>query len=153
GFLRIAVAVTTLYLLLTAVVVLSGLVHLAGHPELVDAWRAELHASDWGRAGVRADDPFTLWVVLAVAAAVPAMALGLSGFELSLASAPLVSGKPGDTNAHPRGRVANTRKMMLAAAVLMSLFVVGSLIVVPMLVPTGEIQQGDRVEHRALAYL
>jgi hypothetical protein len=152
GFLRIAIAVTGLYLLVNAVVVLSGLIYIAGNPEVVTAWRSDLH-QEWGSAGVHADNPLGIWVLIAIWAAFPAMALGLSGFELSLASAPLVEDKPGDTLDHPRGRVRNTRKMMLAAAVLMSLFVIGALIVVPLLVPTGQIKQGDHVEHRALAYL
>ena len=33
---------------------------------------------------------------------------------------PLVKGEPGDTDAKPEGRIRNTKKLLTAAAVLMS---------------------------------
>jgi hypothetical protein len=156
GFLRIAIAVTGVYLALTAVIVVSGLAYLAAHPELVDAWRDDLSRPRAELPGMPSWLPEeSVWLLLLVvgAHAFPALALGLSGFELSLASAPLVTGSPADTLDRPRGRIGNSRKLIVAAALLMSLFVIGSLVVVPLLVPTGAIVQGDHVEHRALAYL
>jgi len=71
-----------------------------------------------------------LWALLAF----PQMALGLSGFELSLANAPLVRGRPNDDPDRPLGRIRNTRKVLLTAALIMGVFLVGSVLVVERLV-------------------
>jgi hypothetical protein len=81
------------------------------------------------------------------------MALGLSGFELSMASAPLVRGDPGDDPERQRGRVRHTRYLLVAAAVIMSVFILTSVLVVTLLVPDAKLRPDGPASHRALAYL
>jgi membrane-associated protease RseP (regulator of RpoE activity) len=83
----------------------------------------------------------------------PLMALGLSGFELSMASVGLVRGRREDDPARPRGRIRNARKLLVTAAVVMSVLVVGSVSVVTLLVPPGAVDENGRARNRALAYL
>ena len=53
---------------------------------------------------------------MAAALVFPKLALGLSGFETGVAVMPLVKGDSGDTEAHPVGRIRNTRKLLTSAA-------------------------------------
>ena len=48
------------------------------------------------------------------------LSLGLSGFEMSMILMPQVRGRKDDEADHPRGRIRNTRKVLPAAAVIMS---------------------------------
>ena len=96
----------------------------------------------------------------------PKLALGLSGFETGVAVMPLVKGDPDDNPEQPQGRIANTRKLMITAAVTMSLYLIGSAVVVACLVPAEHLTKVDaaglqreiedtqlRAKDRALAYL
>src|SRR5262249_49695647 len=101
-FLRVAALITGVYLVLLAIVIGSGLWYLAQHPQQFYGWLESIrvgmsgHAPGWfGSIAV---------VVLAALSHFPSVALGLSGFELSMASAPLVRGRPEDTPEQPRGR-------------------------------------------------
>ncbi len=78
----------------------------------------------------------------------PQMALGLSGFELEHDErALLVRGvMAATTPARPRGRIRNTRRMLIGAALLMSVFIVSSVLVVSLLVPEPRAaRRGGRV--------
>ena len=62
-------------------------------------------------------------LLLASAIIFPKLALGMSGFETGVAVMPLVSGDETDTSksgAVPLGRIRNTRRLLAAAAVIMS---------------------------------
>ena len=152
SFLVLAAAVVGLYLLLNAVVIGSAVAYVIGHPEVWQDW--------WGRdvpaqSGVHGGDligmiwPLSLLLMLTF----PQMALGLSGFELSMANTPLVRGRPGDDPDRPRGRVRNTRLLLLTAAAVMSVYVLGSVFVVSLLVPDAGLRENGLPVHRALAYL
>ena len=73
----------------------------------------------------------------------PKLALGLSGFETGVAVMPLVAGD----------RVANTRKLLRTAAVIMSVALIGSSIVTTLLIPAEAFGEGGEASGRALAYL
>ena len=152
SLMALAAVVVGLYLLLNAVVIGSALTYLAAHPQLVQDWWTRDVA---GQARVHVDSlaglvwPLSLLLMLTF----PQMALGLSGFELSMANAPLVRGRPGDDPERPRGRIRNARLLLLTAAVVMSLFVLGSVFAVSLLVPDQGLQDNGRPVHRALAYL
>ena len=83
----------------------------------------------------------------------PKLALGLSGFETGVAVMPLVGGGPDDTSQHPRGRIRNTKKLLVTAALIMSVFLLGSSVVTTTLIPAAEFAKGGEANGRALAYL
>src|SRR5437762_3045072 len=65
----------------------------------------------------------------------PKLALGLSGFETGVAVMPLVRGDKTDTEEKPEGRIRNTRKLLVTAALIMSVFLITSSIVTITLIP------------------
>jgi len=69
----------------------------------------------------------------------PKLALGLSGFETGVAVMPLIKGEPTDTPDNPAGRVRNTKKLLLVAALIMSTALLGSSIVVSTLIPPQDL--------------
>jgi hypothetical protein len=156
----LAVVIVGVYLLLNAVVIAGGLAHLAHHPGLVRAWYDGVLAGDWhlAHAPVRGQG----WlVVLAVCLLLfPKLALGLSGFETGVAVMPLIKGGSDDHPDRPWGRIRNTRKLLLTAAVIMSLYLLSSSFVVSTLIPPSDlVSAGPAGEvrppaaDRALAYL
>jgi drug/metabolite transporter (DMT)-like permease len=150
SFMIAAGVIVASFLLLNGIVVGSGLVYLAHNPGMVTNWM------DLVRYGSSDLDTPSLIATLTLFALqyFPQMALGLSGFELSMASAPLVRGKPGDDPDYPRGRIRNARLLLVASAVIMSVFVVGSVLTVTLLVPRGSLTEADGpARYRALAYL
>ncbi|SDT13966.1 Amino acid transporter [Friedmanniella luteola] len=139
----IAVGLVAVYLALNVVVIGVGLYHVVTQPSLVTDWQTALttsHASPL--------------VVVAVALLVfPKLALGLSGFETGVAVMPHIQGAPGDDEEHPRGRVAGAKRLLTAAALTMSVFLVSSSFVTTLLIPAAEFQPGGGANGRALAYL
>jgi hypothetical protein len=149
GFVYFAAAIVAAFLVLNALVIGSSLVYLARHPQYLQNW-TELISF-----GTSKDSPLDLilnYVELAIKS-LPALALGLSGFELSMTVAPLVSGKAGDDPTHPRGRIRNMRKLLIATALLMGVLVPTSVACVKFLVPPAMMEEGRPARHRALAYL
>jgi hypothetical protein len=139
----IAVGLVDVYLALNLVVVAVALAHLAANPEAVAGWRhllASSHSSPLAMAAV---------AVLVF----PKLALGLSGFETGVAVMPLVRGNPDDPPERPRGRIANTRKLLTTAALIMSGFLITSSFATTVLIPQREFEQGGQASGRALAYL
>jgi hypothetical protein len=72
---------------------------------------------------------------------------------------PLVKGDPGDTEENPRGRIRNTKKLLVSAALIMSFMLITSSFVTTLLIPpeqfrpaTAELPAGE-ASGRALAYL
>jgi hypothetical protein len=145
----IAVALVGAYLVLNAVVVGHGLYRVAMHPQVFGAWRIRLfqaHGNPLAMLGV------SLLLF-------PKLALGLSGFETGVALMPLVKGDPEDTPPRPEGRIRNTRKLLVVAALIMSVLLITSSLVTTLLIPaeefrpaTGEHPAG-KANGRALAYL
>jgi hypothetical protein len=139
----VAVVLVAVYLALNAVVIGAALHEVATHPHSLADWRHDLlagHGNPLAMAGV---------AILVF----PKLALGLSGFETGVAVMPLVRGAPGDTEVDPAGRVRNTRKLLVTAAVTMSVFLVASSLVTTVLIPIEEFQPGSKANGRALAYL
>ncbi len=124
--------IVLLFLTVNGVVIYSGLVYFSEHPELASTW---MNIVRYGGRDVPLDQ---LLLDLSIAVLrYPQLLLGLGGLELSLASAPLVRGRPGDDPARPRGRIRSMRLVLTAAAVIMSVFLIGSVFVTTMLVPRG----------------
>lgn len=149
GFLYAAAAIVAVFLVLNGLVIGSGLLYLSRHPQYMDNW-TELISF-----GTSRDSPLDLlinYVELAIRS-LPALALGLSGFELSMTVAPLVRGRAGEDPARPRGRIRNMRKLLIATALLMGVLVPASVTCVKFLVPPAMMEEGRPARHRALAYL
>lgn len=139
----IAVFLVSVYLLLNLVTIGFCIYQILLHPSAIANWQTALFTSY----------PNPL-VMLGVAALLfPKLALGLSGFETGVVVMPLVKGSRSDTEEQPTGRIRNTRKLLTAAAVIMSFFLITSSLVTILLIPTAEFQSGGKASGRALAYL
>jgi hypothetical protein len=139
----LAVPIVVIYLLLNAVLIAHELRLVWRLPDPVATW--------YGAASSRYG---TLAQMMLVAMLLfPKLALGLSGFETGVSVMPLVQGDPDDTEELPKGRIENTRKLLSAAALMMSVLLVGSSIVTTMLVPADAFVEGGAAYGRALAYL
>ncbi len=137
----LAVGIVAVYLVLNVIVIGAGLVYLVDHPELFHQWLANVEAGTW----YISDSPVTivpgsLFVLGAVVMLIfPKLALGLSGFETGVAVMPLIKGDPSDTKENPAGRVRNTKKLLLVAALIMSTALLGSSLVVSTLIPPQDL--------------
>jgi amino acid permease len=141
--LGLAVAIVAIYLTLNAVVLAVTLYELATHPFELGDWKRQLFAAHGSPV-----------MMLAFAGLLfPKLALGLSGFETGVAVMPLVAGDPTDTPDAPRGRIRNTRKLLRSAALIMSVFLVGSSLVTTLLIPAEAFEKGGEANGRALAFL
>ena len=154
----LAVVLVGAYLLLNAVVIGRGLYELfVVHPEALPRWYGAVMSAEVG--GVRVNGRFFTMVGI-ILLLFPKLALGLSGFETGVAVMPLVEGGRGDTRENPRGRVRNTRKLLLTAALVMSVLLITSSLVTSALIPAGEFAApppgahvGGKAYGRALAFL
>jgi hypothetical protein len=155
----IAVLLVASYLLLNVVVIGRGLYELATHPNLLSDWTGRLltaHAEGWSVNG-----SFLLMVGVSLLV-FPKLALGLSGFETGVAVMPLVKGGRGDTHERPQARVRNTRRLLMWAALIMSVFLITSSLVTASTIPEAEFRAANtpgfppekgEANGRALAYL
>jgi hypothetical protein len=154
-FLRLAAVVVIAYLALNAIVIGSGLIYLAGagRPVLQD-WM-KLASYDLRAVEGAATPPLSAAsrLIRLALAGFPYVALGLSGFELSMAVVPLIRGDEDDDPAFPRGRIRNMRKLLVAATTIMAVGLLGSVTVAATLIPAGEFKASGAAVHRALAYL
>jgi hypothetical protein len=138
----VAVPMVAVFLLVNAVVVVVGLVHALGEPIAVDRWlEALLHT------GGPAD------IALAAFLAFPLLVLGLSGFETGVSMMPLVHAEGQTDQERLAHRIANTRKLLTVAAVIMSAYLVTTSFITTVLVPPQAFESGGEANGRALAYL
>ncbi|HJZ57002.1 MAG TPA: amino acid transporter [Gemmataceae bacterium] len=137
----LAVVLVGTYLVLNLIVIGAGLVYLAEHPEKFWGWVRLLEAGEWHLP----HNPFGAagggWLVMIAAALLlfPKLALGLSGFETGVAVMSHVRGRPDDDLKEPTGRIRNTKKLLITAAAVMSVGLLGSSLVISTLVPPSEI--------------
>ena len=139
----LAVAIVIVYMTLNVVVVVAAIREILARPEVLTNWRTML-VTEHGHP------------VMMIAMAVllfPKLALGLSGFETGVAVMPLVRGDADDTEDAPRGRIRNTKKLLLSAALIMSVMLMASSVVTVLLIPPDAFQPGNAADGRALAYL
>jgi hypothetical protein len=154
----LAVVLVAVYLLLNAIVVGSGLAYLAAHPSLVAGWIDKVHAGDWHvhePLPIRVGEPTVGMIALVSLLVFPKLALGLSGFETGVAVMPLIRGKHSDDPHRPEGRIRAARKLLLTAALIMSVYLLGSSLVVATLIEPAAFLKDARptANERALAYL
>jgi hypothetical protein len=139
----LAVPIVGVYLALNLAVVIWGLHYLWQRPEYFAEWGSQVTIAH--------GSPLRMIVVAMLL--FPRLALGLSGFETGVAVMPLVEGFPDDTEAQPVGRIRNTRKLLMTAALIMSVLLVTSSVITTLLVPAHEFREGGAAYGRALAYL
>ena len=143
----LATAAALPYLALNLIVLGRAAFEVVTHPSLVANWRSAL---------VVHGDPTAL---VAVAVLVfPKLALGLSGFETGVSVMPLIDGGKRDKGLSvrkdvPEGRIANTRKLLLTAAAIMSVMLMFSSVITTLLIEPADYQQGGKAAGRAIAFL
>jgi hypothetical protein len=120
----IAVMLVAVYILLNIVTIAFALYEVATHPQLLADWEATLLSTQTsiGLSGPLAVVGLSLLVF-------PKLALGLSGFETGVAVMPLVKA---------RNRVENTKKLLLSAALIMSVLLIASSFATSVLIPRAE---------------
>ena len=136
----IAAGIVVVYLGLNLFVLGAGLKYLIDHPALWDAWLLRLSRGEWHLANnpLGAATGFGSMVLVSLLL-FPKLALGLSGFETGVAVAANVRGRPDDDPKKPKGRIANTRKLLITAAAIMSGYLLVSSVVVSTLIEPEEI--------------
>jgi hypothetical protein len=148
---RLSVPLVAVYLLVNGVVIGHGLAYLAQNPERLHQWYEQVQQGDW----LIPQQAWGLgWFHVAILALLflPKLALGLSGFEMSMIVMPQVRGRTDNSN-HPHGRIRNTRKLLVVAGLIMSAYLLGSVLVTTILVPPEALAANGPAANRALAYL
>jgi hypothetical protein len=129
----IAVFLVAIYLLLNTIVVSVSVAEVLKRPEVITGWKRHL----WHQHG-------SVWSMLGLSVIIfPKLALGLSGFETGVAVMPLISGE----------RIRNAKKLLLTAALIMSVFLIASGFVTTVLIEPAAFRPGGDANGRALAYL
>lgn len=121
----VAAFLVVLYLSLNCLVIGAGLFQLLTHPSLLGEWWQSVLAGKFhiAEAPLRGSG---IWVAIGLSVLIfPKLALGLSGFETGVLLIHLVRGSAHDP-ANEEQRIANTRKLLVSAAVIMSIFLLGS---------------------------
>jgi hypothetical protein len=139
----VAVVLVVIFLGLNFVVIIRALFDVGANPNLVSDWTDALrdeHGNPLAWFGV------SLLLF-------PKLALGMSGFETGVAVMPVVKGDPTDTEADPAGRIRNTKRLLAAAALIMSVYLITSSIATTLLIPPEAFDPGGEANGRALAYL
>jgi hypothetical protein len=133
----IAVVLVGIYLALNLIVTLVALVHVLLHPHLVLDWKNAIFTQHG-----------SLLSIIGISALLfPRLALGLSGFETGVSVMPLIESENLDA------RIANTRRLLAAAAKIMSVFLLATSIVTTLLIPAADFQEGGPANGRAMAFL
>lgn len=158
----LAVIIVAIYLVLNLIVVFSSFAYLAENPDRIRHWIHCLQTGDWH---ISEEDRFIsgsgFLALIAMSLLVfPKLALGLSGFETGVAVMPFIRGDKDDEPKEPKGRIRNTRKLLITAAVIMSFFLLSTSLVVTTLIPpdafarsAADAPDKKYAIDRALAYL
>ncbi|MFO0805992.1 MAG: amino acid transporter, partial [Gemmataceae bacterium] len=163
----LAVVIVGAYLALNVLVVGAGVKHLADHPHLFDQFLHRVQAGEWHLKEAPLSGTGIVTILAISLLIFPKLALGLSGFETGVAVMPLVRGNPDDDPTEPKGRIRNARKLLISAALVMSVFLTASSVVVACLVPAEHLTKVDvhgheheeipnatlKAKDRALAYI
>lgn len=140
---NVAIPLVAVFLLLNAAVIVAGFVDMAANPIAIDQWVAALGSGGGGFTGI----------LIPAFLAFPLLVLGLSGFETGVSMMPLVAATGATPQERLASRIRNTRKLLTAAAVIMSLYLISSSLVTTILIPAQEFAAGGQANGRALAYL
>lgn len=139
----ISTALVIAYIGLNIYVLTVGGQKIMANPALLSNWQLQLNTQYLN----------PLAMVAAAALVFPKLALGLSGFETGVSVMPLVRGAESDDPNQPKKRIANTRKLLLSAALIMSVMLMASSIVTTVLIPAAQFAPGGGANGRAISYL
>jgi len=134
---NLAVWLVAVYLALNSVITVAGVLQILQHPEVLSTWKHALFTQHTSILSI-----FGLSLLL-----FPRLALGLSGFETGVVVMPLIQSK--DINE----RIKNTKRLLVTAAIIMSVFLMATSIITTLLIPAPYFQQGGIANGRAMAYL
>ncbi len=157
----LSVLIAVPYMILNAVIIGAGLVRIAAEPAVVATW--------WGKiARFQVDELVAVlsaidhdaadeihhfsgggFGMLAVVSLLvfPKLALGMSGFETGVSVMPNVRAKDREERVH------NTHLLLMTAAALMCVELLGANFVATLLIPFSEFGEGGDANGRALAWL
>ena len=139
----VAIPLVIAYLALNAVVIGVGLVEVFTEPGALSGWTDRLTEGGSGIGDLLG--PALI--------AFPLLVLGLSGFETGVSMMPLVKAEGSDEASRLADRVRNTRKLLTAAALIMSVYLLATTFVTTVLVPPKEFEEGGEAVGRAMAYV
>ncbi len=139
----VAVFIVIAYMGLNAIVIVVSFARIVAEPSVVGDWTSNLTTQHGNPV---------MMVALALIL-FPKLALGMSGFETGVAVMTLVKGEDSDTYDAPTGRIRNTKKLLVWAALIMSAYLIASSLVTTWLIPAEEFKAGGEANGRALAYL
>ena len=164
----IAVGIVALYLGLNLITIGVGIYEIFWiNPEAFPRWQQLV----WTNPSVGGS---LFYLLIASLWFFPKLALGLSGFETGVVVMPLVKSDihlspekkaeiklakfedshiTEEHHAYLEGRIANGKKLLAGAAIIMSFLLVGSSIVTTVLIPAEKFQSGGEAYGRALSYL
>lgn len=140
---NVAVPLVIAFLLLNAVVIAVSVMDIVANPISFTDWLERLQNSGTSFADVTRTAVF----------AFPLLVLGLSGFETGVSMMPLVKAEGQMDALQLRARIRNTKKLLTTAALIMSVYLLGSSLVTTVLIPAEEFEAGGEANGRALAYL
>jgi hypothetical protein len=133
----IAVWLVGIYLVLNAVVVVAGVMQIVHHPEVMHNWHMAINDRHQSKLGM-----FVLALLL-----FPKLALGLSGFETGVAVMPLIAAESQEE------RIRNAKRLLVTAAVIMSVFLMATSVITTVLIPARAFREGGDANGRAMAWL
>ncbi|MEV6598291.1 amino acid transporter [Actinoplanes sp. NPDC051346] len=139
----VAIPLVAVFLALNAAVIVAGLIDVLTTAGAFSAWVDALTDGGGGFTGLAG--PAVL--------AFPLLVLGLSGFETGVSMMPLVAADGADDEQRLRSRIANTRKLLTTAALIMSVYLLSASFVTTVLIPAEQFQPGGAANGRALAWL
>ncbi|WP_241972839.1 amino acid transporter [Cryobacterium cryoconiti] len=139
----VAIPLVAVYLALNAVVIGVGLYHVVTEPAALAGWTDALMSRGGGFGDLLG--PAII--------AFPLLVLGLSGFETGVSMMPLVASAGKTSEERLASRIRNTRKLLTAAALIMSAYLLSSTFVTTLLIPEEAFEDGGEASGRALAYL
>ncbi|HYP46517.1 MAG TPA: amino acid transporter [Propionibacteriaceae bacterium] len=139
----VAIPLVVLFLGLNAVIVAVGIAEIVANPPLLSAWTQALTANGSGFFDIAGP----------ALVAFPLLVLGLSGFETGVSMMPLVAAKGATPEEQLASRVKNTRKLLTAAALIMSVYLLTTSFITTVLIPAEAFADGGEASGRALAYL
>jgi amino acid transporter len=139
----VAIPLVVVFLALNAAIIAAGLFDVFTTSGAFAAWTSALTEGGGGFTGLAG--PALL--------AFPLLVLGLSGFETGVSMMPLVQADGAGEQERLTSRIHNTRKLLTAAALIMSFYLLAASFVTTVLIPADQFQPGGEANGRALAWL